>query len=143
MCVKTMSCAVRRAVLRTSFIVLHLEDMGFQVYQNKKECFFMSAPSMTRTPARAKMNTKVMVSMAMLTGIAYIVMLASKLMRMIDPNAGETRIGGGTQSVQAAQPTVSLPTDAVSEIQKYKALLDAGVLTEEEFSAKKRQLLGI
>ncbi|HCI68700.1 MAG TPA: hypothetical protein DER17_06675, partial [Oscillibacter sp.] len=26
---------------------------------------------------------------------------------------------------------------------KYKALLDAGVLTEEEFSAKKRQLLGI
>ena len=40
----------------------------------------MSAPSMTRTPARAKMNTKVMVSTAMLTGIAYIVMLASKLM---------------------------------------------------------------
>ena len=54
-------------------------------------------------------------------------LLASKLMRMIDPNAGETRIGGGAQSVQAAQPTVTLPTDAVSEIQKYKALLDAGV----------------
>ena len=70
-------------------------------------------------------------------------LLASKLMRMIDPNAGETRIGGGAQSVQTAQPTVTLPTDAVSEIQKYKALLDAGVLTEEEFSAKKRQLLGI
>ena len=70
-------------------------------------------------------------------------LLASKLMRMIDPTAGETRIGGGAQRVQAAQPTVTLPTDAVSEIQKYKALLDAGVLTEEEFSAKKRQLLGI
>lgn len=40
----------------------------------------MSAPSVTRTPARAKMDTKVMVSLAMLTGIAYIVMLASKLM---------------------------------------------------------------
>ena len=51
--------------------------------------------------------------------------------------------GGKAQSVQAAQSTVTLPTDAVSEIQKYKALLDAGVLTEEEFSAKKRQLLGI
>ena len=35
------------------------------------------------------------------------------------------------------------PADAVNEIQKYKALLDAGVLTEEEFTAKKRQLLGI
>ena len=40
----------------------------------------MSAPSMTSTSARSRMNTKVMVSMAMLTGIAYIVMLASKLM---------------------------------------------------------------
>ena len=40
----------------------------------------MSAPSVTGTPARAKMDTKVMVSLAMLTGIAYIVMLASKLM---------------------------------------------------------------
>lgn len=40
----------------------------------------MSMPSMTGTPARAKMDTKVMVSLAMLTGIAYIVMLASKLM---------------------------------------------------------------
>ena len=29
------------------------------------------------------------------------------------------------------------------EIAKFKALLDAGALTEEEFSAKKKQLLGI
>ncbi|MCI8485161.1 MAG: SHOCT domain-containing protein [Lachnospiraceae bacterium] len=33
--------------------------------------------------------------------------------------------------------------DYVSEIKKYKEILDAGVLTEEEFTAKKRQLLGI
>ncbi|MCF2619061.1 SHOCT domain-containing protein [Oscillibacter valericigenes] len=68
--------------------------------------------------------------------------LASKLMRMIDPNAGETRTGGAAQSVPMAQ-SAAASADAVSEIQKYKALLDAGVLTEEEFSAKKRQLLGI
>ena len=29
------------------------------------------------------------------------------------------------------------------EIQKYKALLDSGAITEEEFAAKKKQLLGI
>ena len=74
--------------------------------------------------------------------------LASKLMRMIDPSAGETRTGGAVQSVPMAQSvpmsqSAAAPADAVSEIQKYKALLDAGVLTEEEFSAKKRQLLGI
>ena len=40
----------------------------------------MSAPSAVQTPSRPKMDTKTMVSIAMLTGIAYIVMLLSKLM---------------------------------------------------------------
>lgn len=40
----------------------------------------MSAPSMTQNPPRAKMDTRTMVSIAMLTGIAYIVMLLSKNM---------------------------------------------------------------
>ena len=34
-------------------------------------------------------------------------------------------------------------TDAVEEIKRFKALLDQGIITEEEFTAKKRQLLGI
>ena len=44
---------------------------------------------------------------------------------------------------QVSEGAAPVPADAVAEIQKYKALLDAGVLTEEEFTAKKRQLLGI
>lgn len=32
---------------------------------------------------------------------------------------------------------------AIAEIMKFKKLLDAGVLTEEEFAAKKKQILGI
>ena len=44
-------------------------------------------------------------------------------------------------------PSRSAPTpanvDVVEELQRYKSLLDMGILTEEEFSAKKRQLLGI
>mgnify|MGYP004475449899 FL=1 len=46
-------------------------------------------------------------------------------------------------AVAAVQASAAPAVDAVAEIQKYKALLDAGVLTEEEFTAKKRQLLGI
>lgn len=68
-------------------------------------------------------------------------LLASKLMRMMDPNAGEMRIGSANSPQSAAQSAA--PADAVNEIQRYKALLDAGVLTQEEFAAKKRQLLGI
>ena len=73
--------------------------------------------------------------------------LAKKLMHMMDPSAGETQVGGAAAAAataqSAAQAVPTVPTDAVAEIQKYKALLDAGVLTEEEFTAKKRQLLGI
>ncbi|MDD3003008.1 MAG: SHOCT domain-containing protein [Candidatus Shapirobacteria bacterium] len=35
------------------------------------------------------------------------------------------------------------PTSVADEIKKYKSLLDDGVITQEEFSAKKKQLLGI
>ena len=34
-------------------------------------------------------------------------------------------------------------SDTIEQLQKYKGLLDAGVITEEEFAAKKKQLLGI
>ena len=34
-------------------------------------------------------------------------------------------------------------TDPVGEIKRYKDLMDAGVITTEEFAAKKRQILGI
>ena len=37
-------------------------------------------PSVTRTSARSRIDTKTIVSLAMLTAIAYIVMLLSKLM---------------------------------------------------------------
>lgn len=40
----------------------------------------MSVPSMPKTSARTRLDTKTIVSLAMLTAIAYIVMLASKMM---------------------------------------------------------------
>lgn len=41
-----------------------------------------------------------------------------------------------TASVPAGQPT-----DAAAEIAKYKTLLDSGAITQEEYDAKKKQLL--
>ena len=59
-----------------------------------------------------------------------------------------------SQQPQAApyQPPVQTPPrpqaapvvqDAADEIRKYKELLDMGAITQEEFDAKKRQLLGL
>jgi hypothetical protein len=49
------------------------------------------------------------------------------------------------QAAQAAAPPPAAPAelDDVAQIQKYAALKGQGLLTEEEFEAKKRQILGI
>ena len=43
----------------------------------------------------------------------------------------------------AAAPTEPAELDDAAEIQKYAALKGQGLITEEEFEAKKRQILGI
>ena len=68
--------------------------------------------------------------------------LATNLMQIICPGAGE-RQEGGASTAGAAIPAAAAGGSAADEIQKYKALLDAGAITEEEYAAKKRQLLGI
>ena len=64
----------------------------------------------------------------------------SNLMQLIAPGAPETGAGAAQTAVPAQ--TGGAP-NAVEELKQYKSLLDAGVITEEEFAAKKRQLLGI
>ncbi|MBQ8746893.1 MAG: SHOCT domain-containing protein [Clostridia bacterium] len=43
----------------------------------------------------------------------------------------------------AAAPTVVQQSDSADQLKKYKDLLDSGVITQEEFDAKKAQLLGL
>ena len=59
--------------------------------------------------------------------------LAQALMELAFPN------GNTAETAPAAEPV----NDVVTELQRFKALLDQGILTEEEFTAKKRQLLGL
>lgn len=47
-----------------------------------------------------------------------------------------------TVAVNVTQATVS-PIDPVEEIKKHKELLDMGIITQEEFDQKKRELLGL
>ena len=66
--------------------------------------------------------------------------LARNLMQLIAPGAPET--GAGAAPTAAHEQNGGAP-NAEEELKQYKSLLDAGVITEEEFAAKKRQLLGI
>lgn len=76
--------------------------------------------------------------------VALMEQLARALTDIAFPGAPEQEIN--TYISAAAGNGVSTPgtqVDPVQEIQRYKSLLDQGIITEEEFTAKKRQLLGI
>lgn len=50
----------------------------------------------------------------------------------------------GQQQTASSQPKTSQPVaDVPEELKKYKELLDSGVITQEEFDEKKKQLLGL
>lgn len=70
--------------------------------------------------------------------------LAMNLMQFICPGAQEIHDGEvQDQSVVTRQAVQTTGSSAIEEIKQYKELLDAGIITEEEFAAKKRQLLGL
>jgi len=77
--------------------------------------------------------------------------LARGLMAVAFPGAPELSAEAAAAAAAAPAP-VAAPAasaapaaapDVVTELQRFKELLDQGILTEEEFTAKKRQLLGI
>lgn len=57
------------------------------------------------------------------------------------PGAPDQFVGLG--AAQAVHSTSATPADAIEEIKKYKALMEDGIISQQEFDAKKRQLLGI
>lgn len=51
--------------------------------------------------------------------------------------------GAAQQQAAAAAPPAPEAADPMDEIRKYAEMKELGLLTEEEFSAKKAQILGI
>ena len=69
--------------------------------------------------------------------------LVSALKTVAFPSAPEQSFGLGAAGAQAVHTTIAQPTDAIEEIKKYKALMEDGIISPQEFDAKKKQLLGI
>lgn len=67
--------------------------------------------------------------------------LVAALRAVAFPDATEQSVGLGTEGT--VYTTAAPPADAIEEIKKYKALMEDGIISQEEFDAKKRQLLGI
>lgn len=61
-------------------------------------------------------------------------------MELAFPGTGESVVD---PYAPVAPVAAAAPVDTVTEIKRFKELLDQGIITEEEFAAKKRQILGI
>ena len=67
------------------------------------------------------------------------------LMQIMCPGAQEIHDTDLQTAAAATRQITPAATgmNAIEEIKQYKELLDAGIITEEEFAVKKRQLLGL
>lgn len=69
--------------------------------------------------------------------------LVAALKTVAFPGAPEQNISIGATGAQAVHTTTAIPGDAIEEIKKYKALMEDGIISHQEFDAKKKQILGI
>lgn len=75
--------------------------------------------------------------------------LALQFKALVNPKSKEIYDGEKVNTASAVAQTIPVvvqaaaEVDVVEEIKKFKGLLDAGVITEDEFAAKKKKLLGI
>ncbi len=69
--------------------------------------------------------------------------LVAALKLVAFPEAPEQYTGIGVSGKQTVNATAASPVDAIEEIKKYKTLMEDGIISQQEFDAKKKQLLGI
>ncbi|MFT4104161.1 MAG: DUF4428 domain-containing protein [Lacrimispora sp.] len=69
--------------------------------------------------------------------------LVAALRTVAFSGVAEQSVGHGMMGMGALHTNMAPPTDAIEEIKRYKALMEDGVLSQQEFEAKKKQLLGI
>ena len=63
--------------------------------------------------------------------------------RDIHKSINDLLINRQKKNAEPTTPPVTSSTSNADELKKYKELLDSGVITQEEFDAKKKQLLGL
>jgi len=69
--------------------------------------------------------------------------LVAALRTVAFPDAAEQSIGPGMMGMGALHTNMAPPADSIEEIKKYKALMEDGVISQQEFEAKKKYLLGL
>ncbi|MEA5084911.1 MAG: DUF4428 domain-containing protein [Lachnospiraceae bacterium] len=74
-------------------------------------------------------------------GIEELEKLEAAFKTVAFPDAQEQYVGGCAQ--QSVHTTMAFPADAIEEIKRYKVLMEEGIISLQEFDAKKRKLLGI
>ena len=93
-------------------------------------CFWSLITDFTLSPVHLEISV-LYKAFAILCSIAIVVIAVIKRSSRIVP------------AVEKSATTIIQAASSADELKKYKELLDSGVITQEEFDAKKKQLLGL
>lgn len=93
-------------------------------------CFWSLITDFTSSPVHLEISV-LYKAFAILCSIAIVVIAVIKRSSRIVP------------AVEKSATTIIQAASSADELKKYKELLDSGVITQEEFDAKKKQLMGL
>lgn len=109
-------------------------------------CMFVPFYQIYWTYKTAQRIDKMAAAKGISSDLATLCLILEIFVPIIPPILMQDKINAIVTAPAAAQiktGTVETKNDTVEELKRYKELLDSGVITQEEFDAKKKQLLGL
>ena len=76
-------------------------------------------------------------------GKSSLIEVDKEIYKTLTQNLFKTTPTPASTASAPAPVIIEQPTDTAAEIAKFKALLDSGAITQDEYDAKKKQLLGL
>jgi len=128
----------------------YLNNVPGEEYRNPTTklllCLFVPFYAIYWTYKSAQRIDKLAASRGIRSDIANLCLILAIFVGIIPPilmQAKLNEIVGGKESASPAPASSAPVQDVTEQLKKYKELLDAGIITQEEFDAKKKQLLDL
>ena len=106
-------------------------------------CLFVPFYSIYWTYKSAQRIDKLAAQKGLSSDMSTLCLILAIFVPIIPPILMQDKINNLLSTNEAAQTTKAAASDTTENLKKYKELLDTGVITQEEFDAKKKQLLGL
>lgn len=125
----------------------YLNNVPGEEYRNPTTklllCLFVPFYSIYWTYKSAQRIDKLAKTRGVSSDIANLCLILAIFVGIIPPILMQAKLNEIVSGKESASPAPAPVQDVTEQLKKYKELLDAGIITQEEFDAKKKQLLDL